>query len=75
MAFFIPSELLAPRDLIRRLYMPVFFYFVGLTTGMYAHARGEGERITYISIGVMLVLLLLRWWSGASAKPQAAGSQ
>ena len=71
--FFIPPSLLAPRTWVRRLLAPAFFYVVGVVTGMYAYARpGEGERITYIAIVVMLVLLALKWWSGAPIEGRSA---
>ena len=71
--FFIPPSLLTPRKLVRQLFEPTFFYVMGLTTGMYAYARpGEGKHITTISIVAMLVLLVLKWWSGASSERNAA---
>lgn len=67
--FFIPPSLLAPRQWVRRMFQPVFFYVVGLTTGMYVYAP-PGE--TCLSIVAILVLLMLKWWSGASTQGGSA---
>ena len=65
--YFIPPSLLAPRKLVRRLFEPTFFYIIGLTMGMYSYARpGEVEHINTVAMLAMLVLLSLKWWSGAS---------
>jgi hypothetical protein len=59
----IPSTLLDPRKLVRQIYVPAFFYIIGLSTGMYSYARpGEGDHITRESIVAMVVLLLLVRW-------------
>jgi hypothetical protein len=63
--YFLPSSLFDLKRLVRRLYIPIFFYIVGWTTGAYRNAEiGSGERITKISIGVLAVLWILRWWAG-----------
>jgi hypothetical protein len=71
--YFIPPSLLAPRKLGRRLYEPMFMYLVGLVTGMYTYARpGEGNHITKLFAVALLVLLVFKWWSGASADDRSA---
>lgn len=74
--FLIPPSLLAPRTYVRRHIEPAFFYVIGLTTGMYTCAPpGEVKRISGIGSAVMLVLLVLKWWSARPAKSRRSRSQ
>jgi hypothetical protein len=65
---FLPGPFLSPGKFVRRWHLPLFFYAVGLFTGMYVHPS-EPERVTYYALATMGALLLLKWWSKASAKP------
>jgi hypothetical protein len=70
--FLVPPSLRAPRTFIRRNIERLGFYVVGLTTGMYICARpGEGDQISHIAIAALSVLLVLKWWSGASSQEHA----
>lgn len=64
--------MLEPRQWVRRNFASLFFYTVGFCTGMYVYAGpGDGERIGEIFLVAMLVLVALRYWSGATPQDSA----
>jgi hypothetical protein len=71
--YFLPGALLTPRMTARRLYDPMCFYFIGLSTGIgWASDRGEENRkMLYFGAGA-LALLLLKWWAGAPSNNRSA---
>ena len=63
--YFIPSDVLHPRKLIRELYVPVFAGVLGYQNGWYSGARGgDPERLQYGVLAAYLVLLALGSWAG-----------
>jgi hypothetical protein len=71
--YFIPSSLLTPRKLVRQLFTALFFYFIGLTTGMYWYANERDfDRVSKVSIVGLVLLLVLGWWAGVRKDEQAS---
>ena len=64
--YFIPKSLLTPRKFVRDHYGAIFFYFVGVMTGLYWYGGSEHFQHISTTTGVgLVVLLILRWWAGA----------
>jgi hypothetical protein len=64
--YFIPRSLQTPRKFVRDHYAVMFFYFLGLQSGMYWCAPpGSFERISTITGVGLAILLVLKWWAGA----------
>ena len=68
---FLPAAFWSPRKFIRRWYMSLVFYVVGLLTGISIHVD-DPRRVTYVSIAAFAILLLLKWWSGISERQPEA---
>ena len=58
--YFLPRALFTPRKLLRQLWVPLFFYVMGLETAT-DHFR-PGTNILFI--GVLSALIALKWWAG-----------
>ena len=70
--YFIPSSLLTPRKFIRQHYTAIFFYFLGLMTGMYWYSQpGSFERISTTTGVGLAILLVLGWWAGVRREEHA----
>jgi hypothetical protein len=67
--YFIPAGLLDPRRTARRWAEPLFFYAIGLTTGMYIYAPATvSDRIGIFALVSTLALGALKGWSAAGRR-------
>jgi hypothetical protein len=66
--YLLPRPILSPRRFARRWYAAMFYYAVGLFTGMYVRPA-DSAGITYAFLAVLCCLGIVKWWSGASANP------
>ena len=63
--YFLPSSLFDSKRLVRRLYIPVFFYLMGWTAAAYCYGgTAYAERISKVCILFLAVLLIVKWWAG-----------
>jgi hypothetical protein len=54
-----------PKRLVRRLFVPAFFYFLGKSSAVYSFAAaGNDEQIQKTFIFFAAVLIALKWWAG-----------
>jgi hypothetical protein len=58
------SRLFHPRRWVRANVDRLFFYAVGLFTGMYiAPSSQHSDRITYSAMATFLAIIALQWWA------------
>jgi len=63
--YFLPAFVFEPRRLVRQLFVPAFFYFLGWSAAGYTYGGpAQHDHISKVSLVVLLALLILKWWTG-----------